>query len=231
LFRRPTVSVGLFSSYVGARCGQVGGAHPGGLFASQARLVGHGLSAGSSQCAQCGAEVEDEEHMVLGCPATGPQDWGSFLAEAWRVAGRRAGLEVGVPAMALLECYRFQLVAALIPRAAAMEWGLPPAVAPRFLAALHRSLAKAVAERSRRREQLRVEAAAVPASRRVTCRRPGQRVLATGAQTDSGGCAGVGAGAGCCRGRAGCCPPPQGRLVAVRSRWPGSHGRGGSGSA
>ena len=48
------------------------------------------------------------------------------------------------------------LLGALLPAQAATTWGLPPSLAPRFLAALHQALAISVAELLRHQEQLMV---------------------------------------------------------------------------
>ena len=70
--------------------------------------------------------MEEKDHMVLGCPETGPIDLGAFFAEAWGVACQRTGLDVATPGAGVFERYRFQLAAALIPRAASVEGGCPP---------------------------------------------------------------------------------------------------------
>ena len=114
----------------------------------------------------------------------------------WEVANVRTGLEVEVPAVALFECYRFLLVAALIPQAAATEWGLAPRVAALFLAALHRSLAEAVAERMRRRGQLLAELdSRVPVPGALGEEAQPTRVMGSGGPAIGGRCAGVGAAA------------------------------------
>ena len=125
-----------------------------GCLASRARLVGHGLEQGLPQCLCCGAEAEDDEHLLTGCPATGSQDWPALVAEAWAVAAKAVGVGVPMPPVSTMAQSHIMLLGALLPARVAVDWGLPPVLAPRFLAAFHRALALAVAELLRRREHL-----------------------------------------------------------------------------
>ena len=93
-----------------------------GCLASRARLVGHGLEAGSPQCICCGAAEEDNEHLLSGCPATGSQDWPNLLSEAWAVAARAAGVTVPMPPAASLVPDHIMLLAALLPLGAAADY-------------------------------------------------------------------------------------------------------------
>ena len=118
---------------------------------------------GPQTCLCCGAEVEDDEHIVAGCPATGTQDLRQLVAEAWGVAAKAAAVDVPLLPEAVLVDVHFMLLGALIPAAASSNWGLPAEGASRFLAALHRGLAAAIAECLRRREELVVGAIPVAA--------------------------------------------------------------------
>ena len=110
IFRRPIVRGGAFVHPVGPAVIKWIARIRAGCLASRARLVGHGLEQGSGQCLCCGAEVEDDIHIVSGCPATGTQDWQLLVSEAWGVAGRRAGLQVLPPPEDILVRDRFLLL-------------------------------------------------------------------------------------------------------------------------
>ena len=134
-----------------------------GCLASRARLVGHGMVAGSSACLCCGAELEDEEHILFGCPATGSSEWRQLVAEVWAAAGKAVGLEVPMLMNAVSERDRYLLMGALVPKSL-VDWGVPQAVGSRFVAALHRGLAVMVAEVLRRREELQAASRDLPMS-------------------------------------------------------------------
>jgi hypothetical protein len=109
---------------------------------------------GSRSCLCCGAAEEDDAHILADCPATGSQDWRLLVADAWSSAATAAAWAAPLPPEDVLVQVYFMLLGALIPLAAATDWVLPSSTAPRFLAALHRALAIATAERLRRREEL-----------------------------------------------------------------------------
>ena len=153
-FRRPVVSGSTFVHPVPPAVIKWLARVRAGCLASRARLVGHGLCSGSPQCLCCGAEVEDDEHVLAGCPATGTQDWPALMAEAWAMAARTVGAQIPMPPASTWMPDYLMLMAALIPMSSSRMWGLPPRIAPQFLAALHRSLAAAMAECLRRREEL-----------------------------------------------------------------------------
>jgi hypothetical protein len=120
------------------------------------RPVGHGMVHGNTVCECCGETAEDDEHLLLGCAATGSADWRASVLECRRVAARGLSETVPEPPLPWLEENRFLLVAALLPNGLVAACGVPAAVATRFLSLLHRGLAMAVAERLCRREELRV---------------------------------------------------------------------------
>ena len=131
-----------------------------GCLSTQMRLVCHGLAMGPVVCLCCGASNEDDEHLLTGCVATGAADWLASILEVWRATATALHVVMPDPPAAWLEDHRFMLVAALLPAHLAADCGIPEAVAPRFLALLHRALAGATAERLRRREELHALVAA-----------------------------------------------------------------------
>ena len=74
--------------------------------------------------------MEDDEHMMAGCSATGTHDWPSLLAEAWGVAARAVGTAVTMPPAATLVQDPLMLLADILPLQAASDWGLPAPKAP-----------------------------------------------------------------------------------------------------
>ena len=129
-----------------------------GCLATRMRLVNHGMVE-STACLCCGAAVEDEEHLLTGCEATGSSEWQASLLEVWRAAAQTVQADVPDPPPEWLEAHRFMLLAALLPADLEMVCAVSKAVAPRFLPALHKALAASTAERFRRREVLHSEAA------------------------------------------------------------------------
>jgi ribonuclease HI len=154
IFRRPTVSGSAFVHPVYPAMIKWMARVRAGCLPTRARLVGHGMVTGSRQCLCCGADEEDDEHILAGCPATGTADWRLVVDEAWRGAAQAAALPAGLPPDRVLQEVHIMLLGALIPQSAVTGWGLPAGQALQFLAALHRGLAEAVAERLRRRGEL-----------------------------------------------------------------------------
>lgn len=132
-----------------------------GCLATRQRLVRHQMVQGPSTCQCCGEADEDDDHLLLGCSATGAADWKSSFLEIWRAVMQGLHLSLGDPPAAWVEEHKFMLVAALLPQHLATDCGLPSEVAPRFLARLHSALAAATAERLRRRGELLAQAALV----------------------------------------------------------------------
>ena len=133
----------------------------------------------SPACLCCGALVEDDEHVLAGCPATGSADWEASFSEVWARAAARTKLEIALPPPDWVAAHRLPLVAALIPEGALWHVRLPVADASRFLRRLHLLLAEQLAEWMRRRGELgsAVEAgkAGAPEATRATVWRRGQR--------------------------------------------------------
>ena len=126
-----------------------------GCLATRMRLVGHGMSRGSTDCPACGDVNEDDAHVLFGCTATGTADWLATFQEVWLSAASAVHEDLPPPPSTWLERHRYMLRAALIPITLPADCGVPEAVAPRFLHALHRALAESTAEYLRRREELR----------------------------------------------------------------------------
>ena len=116
----------------------------------------------SPACMCCGAAVEDDVHVLVGCPATGSDGWlGAFL-QAWVAAGAAAEVRVRKPPEAWVQDRRVMLMAALIPvglrqYAGSMgegEW-------LRLARGLHEALAVRLADVMQRRGRLMAAAMAV----------------------------------------------------------------------
>ena len=106
----------------------------------------------STTCPCCAAPLEDDEHALLGCAATGTVDYLALFREAWAEAATATKAPAADPPAAWLEEHRWLLVAALIPTSISMIAGLQPGDRFRFCRRLHLSLAKQTAERLRRRQ-------------------------------------------------------------------------------
>ena len=83
IFRRPTVSGGVFVHPATPAVIKWTSRVRAGCLASGDRLHRHGQLVSSSGCRCCSAPVEDDLHLLSGCPATGTADWASNLHEAW----------------------------------------------------------------------------------------------------------------------------------------------------
>ena len=124
-----------------------------GCLPARARLCRHKMEE-SAACPCCEAPVEDDEHLLFGCPATGTADWLALLQEAWAASAAELRVEVAMPAMEWLRAHRWQLVAAILPASVASEAALPPTKLVQFCRRLHLKLALQTAERLRRRQVL-----------------------------------------------------------------------------
>jgi hypothetical protein len=163
IFRRPVVSGGVFVHAAPATVVKWVARVRAGCLASRLRLFSHGMEA-SAACPGCGAEEEDEEHMVSGCSGTGSVRWLPMVREIWRDVAQELAVTVPVPPETCLHHLRLPLLAALIPAALARQVALPPGPQQRFLRLLHQRLAADLAERLRRREALVAVAAAASGS-------------------------------------------------------------------
>jgi hypothetical protein len=122
-----------------------------GCLSTRERLHRHRLAgAASAACLCCAAPVEDEEHVLLGCPATGTADWLPLFRECWVTAAEEVGVSTADPPTSWLTEHRWQLAAALIPLSITGAAGLSGGAAARFCKRLHLKLATQLAERMRR---------------------------------------------------------------------------------
>ena len=124
-----------------------------GCLASRLRLFNHHLQA-SSVCPCCGAEEEDDAHIVCGCPGTGSVNWLAMFKEVWALVSGELSVSLDPPPDPWLDQFRIPLLAALLPAELATYAPQSIAVQVPFLRKLHRRLAGDLAERLRRREVL-----------------------------------------------------------------------------
>ena len=124
-----------------------------GSLATRARRHKHHLDP-SPACPCCLAPVEDDAHVVAGCPSTGSADWSHCIQEAWSVASTSSGLSPPLPSPAWLAIHHLQLMAALIPCSLLHDSLLPPSAQARFFSHLHKELAASTATILGRRETL-----------------------------------------------------------------------------
>ena len=150
LFRRPVVVKRQFVHPVPVPVVKWLARVRSGCLNSRLRLFSHHLET-SPACPCCGAEEEDEEHVVAGCPATGSADWLRGLLEVWDSAARSAEVTVPLPPISLLEQFHLPLLAALLPVPLVDSISLPAGQLAPFLRRLHVGLAQQTAEWLRRR--------------------------------------------------------------------------------
>ena len=107
--------------------------------------------AASPACVCCGAALDDDQHVLAGCSATGSADWLNNFYAAWQITASALQLQVPRPSADWLQHHRFPLSAALIPTATLQHTTLSPTDTARFLPRLHIELASQLAECLRRR--------------------------------------------------------------------------------
>ena len=95
--------------------------------------------------------MEDDAHVLVGCPATGSADWAPSILEAWAEAAEACLLPVPPPALEWLHKHHMPLIAALIPKGCLLHHPLVPLDAQRLCARLHKALACRLAEWMRQR--------------------------------------------------------------------------------
>ena len=78
---------------------------PSGCLPARARLCRHWME-DSPACLCCQAEVEDDEHVLFGCPSTGAEDWLQSLQEAWAEVAAEIHLKVPDPPVEWLQRHR-----------------------------------------------------------------------------------------------------------------------------
>ena len=153
IFRRPVILKGAFSHRVAPRVIKWISRMRCGCLATRDRLQRKELIT-SAGCLCCGAALEDDLHVLTGCPATGSADYLALLREAWTAAVTTSKLRAPLPPLAWLEAHRLPLLAALIPSSTLWHHPLGDSDSSRFKAALHVALAERVAELHRRRGEL-----------------------------------------------------------------------------
>ena len=153
IFRRPTPSGAHFVHLVAPSVIKWLARIRTGSLATRARRHKRGLSP-SPACPCCAAEVEDDAHVIAGCPATGSAEWCPCVQEAWMSAAAVTGLHPSVPTHDQLASYKLQLMAALIPIPLIVASSLQPSHRSRFFNRLHVELAVRVAQLLGRRETL-----------------------------------------------------------------------------
>ena len=117
-----------------------------GCLATEDRLLRHHLGVMDAACRCCGAPVEDDEHVLSGCPATGSADWAASFLEVWSGVASGCRLEVPHPPLDWIAAHRLPLAAALVPESCLWHVRLPPPDVHRFRARLHVSPAERLAE-------------------------------------------------------------------------------------
>jgi len=135
-----------------------------GCLATRACLHRHRMGVSSPACLCCGAAIEDEEHVLAGCPATGSADWASSVLQAWADASSQLRIAVAPPPEEWVRAHRLPLVAALIPRTVLWHHPLPASEAQLFLAKLHICLATHLSDWMRRRGKLMAQPGVLPPS-------------------------------------------------------------------
>lgn len=125
-----------------------------GCLATQARLFAHGMGVPSAACRCCGAAVEDDLHVLSGCPATGSLEWGASILEAWVEASARSKVVVPMPPQEWVSAHHIPLTVAVVPSSTLWHHALPVAEARAFCSRLHTVLAERLAELMRRRGEL-----------------------------------------------------------------------------
>jgi len=78
----------------------------------------------SAACPCCSAPLEDDEHVLFGCPATGTVDRLPLLCEAWGTAVDKVKVPAAAPPEGWLCLHRWQLMAALVPASVAVVAGV-----------------------------------------------------------------------------------------------------------
>ena len=157
IFRLPVVSGGAFVHAEPQAVIKWVSRIRAGCLATGARLHSRQLE-DSPECRCCASPVEDEEHVLSGCSATGTMDWLQLVSGCWLevVAALHMG-PVPLPPRQWLEAHRLALMAALIPLSLRQFIPWPASDCLKFTSRLHCTLSVMVAERMRRREALHAE--------------------------------------------------------------------------
>ena len=155
IFRRPVVQRGGFVHRVAPRVIKWVARVRCGCLATRERLARHGIGGVvSPACLCCGAPVEDDAHVLVGCDGSGAAPYLPALQEVWTAANLNSKVPVPLPPTAWMAAHCLPLTAALIPTTVLWHHCLPEADAMRFKHALHVALAERTAEVLRRRGEL-----------------------------------------------------------------------------
>ena len=160
VFRRPVSNGGRFVHPVPSAVVKWLARVRVGSLATRARRHKRRLES-SPACPCCSAPVEDDAHVVAGCPTTGSADWAQCITEAWVTASAATHLSPPQPAPSWVSSHYLQLMAALIPSSLLQECPLPLSDQARFFGRLHEALAVTTAGLLGRREALIQSAAAL----------------------------------------------------------------------
>jgi hypothetical protein len=171
IFRRPTISGIAFVHPAKPSTIKWIARVRAGCLNTRARLHHHRLSP-SPACPCCGIALEDDSHVLCGCPVTGSKEWLAVLTECWQEVAASVGATIPLPPTSWLEAHRLLLLAALIPQDITTHLPLPSATSTTFCHRLHRALADSTAEHLRRRQEL---ISSLPSSSPSDAPRPLQR--------------------------------------------------------
>ena len=125
VFRRPVTSGDAFVHPVAPAVIKWTARVRAGCLATRLRLWER-KQVDSAACLCCTATEEDDEHVLVGCPATGAADWLAMLQELWGVAVSASKVSAMCPVPGWLAAHRLQLVAALVPASLLTLLQLPP---------------------------------------------------------------------------------------------------------
>ena len=155
VFKRPLVVSAAFQHRVPPAVIKWTARVRSGCLATRERLHRHQLgNAASPACLCCGALIEDDVHVLSGCPATGSADWDASLREVWAATSASTNVQASPPPADWLAAYHLPLLAALIPTSSTWHLQLDVGESSRFRARLHFALAERLAETMRRRGEL-----------------------------------------------------------------------------
>ena len=183
IFQRPTTSGGRFVHRVGPAVIKWLSRVRTGSLATRARRHKRKLDA-SPACPCCDGPVEDDAHVLAGCPSTGSSDWQSCIAESWATAVIATGIQAPLTEPSWIAAHHLQLMAAIIPLSLRQHTSLPAPLHSRLCTRLHVELATCTAHLLGRRETRIYSSAAVtsggvarPTSLQPSCPLPLERQL------------------------------------------------------
>ena len=126
-----------------------------GALATNARKAHTGLGSDPSKCPCCDAPLEDDAHVIAGCPQTGSADCEAAAAQLWLKVTAARGVQAVPLTVDWLHTHLLQLAVGLIPMSMhALLAGTDDWVVPVVLKDFQLGMAERLAEALRRREQL-----------------------------------------------------------------------------